>query len=41
VEAIARLVLILAAFGLALSYVHYGPGGPLRWMRAKFLGRTT
>jgi hypothetical protein len=40
-EAAARLVLILALFGVVLSYITYGPGGPLRWVRAKFLGRTS
>jgi hypothetical protein len=41
VEPAARLILLLAGFGLALSWIHYGPGGPLRWMRAKFLGRVS
>jgi hypothetical protein len=40
-EAAARLILLLGLFGIALSYIHYGPGGPLRWTRAKFLGRTS
>jgi hypothetical protein len=40
VEGAARLVLLLALFGIVLSYVHYGPGGPLRWLRAKYLGKT-
>jgi hypothetical protein len=29
-EAAARIVLLLALFGVALSYVHCGPGGPLQ-----------
>lgn len=37
--AFARIVLILLAIGLVLSYVQYGPGGPLRWIRAKLTGR--
>jgi hypothetical protein len=41
VEAAARIILLLALFGVVLSYVQHGPGGPLRWVRAKYLGRTS
>jgi hypothetical protein len=41
VESAARFVLLLAAFGLILSWIKHGPQGPTMWMRAKFLGRTT
>jgi hypothetical protein len=39
-ESVARNLLALVVFGLALSYIHYGPGGPTRWVKAKFLGKT-
>lgn len=38
-EQIARILLWLIAIGLVLSYIQHGPGGPVMWLRAKFLGR--
>jgi hypothetical protein len=39
VNSIAKLIWMLVAFGLALAWVNHGPGGPTRWLKAKFLGR--
>jgi hypothetical protein len=38
-QSVAGLILTLIAFGLIISWVTHGPGGPTRWARAKFLGR--
>jgi hypothetical protein len=40
-EGAARLVLLLVAFGIALSYIQRGPGGPLSWVKAKYTGRSS
>jgi hypothetical protein len=38
VEQFARLLLLLVVAALALALVRDGPGGPTRWLKAKFLG---
>jgi hypothetical protein len=40
VESLARLVLLVLAAALVVALIRDGPGGPTRWLKAKFLGET-
>jgi hypothetical protein len=40
-EGISRIVLALALFGLLLTFLQRGAGGPKAWVRAKFLGKVS
>lgn len=35
-ESLARILLLLLAFALALAYLHGGAAGVKRWINAKF-----
>jgi hypothetical protein len=38
VESFARLVVLAIGAALVVALIREGPGGPTRWVRAKFLG---
>jgi hypothetical protein len=38
VESFARLVVLAIGAALVVALINEGPGGPTRWLKAKFLG---